>query len=65
MSLLNDSTKTLVPVAAPLIGLGSAAVKLGARTCTGPLGGITRAVGIIAEECTHPAVRISGKCVTA
>ena len=44
MSILNDGAKTLVPVAAPLIGLGSAAVKLGAMTCTGPLGGLTCAV---------------------
>ena len=29
MSILNDGAKTLVPVATPLIGLGSASVKLG------------------------------------
>ena len=65
MSILTDGVKILVPVAAPLIGLGSAAVKLGAMTCTGPLGGLTCAVGFIAEECTPPAVYISGKRVTA
>lgn len=36
MSILNDGAKTLMPAAAPLIGLGSAYVKLGAMTCTGP-----------------------------
>ena len=65
MSILTDGVTTLVPVAAPLIGLGSAVVKLGVMICTGSLGGLTCAVGIIAEKCTPPAVYISGKCVTA
>ena len=38
MSILNDGAKTLVPDTGPLIGLGSACVKLGAMTCTGPIG---------------------------
>ena len=62
---LNDGAKTLVPVAASLIGLKSTVVKLDARDCTGPLGNLTCALGIIAEECTPLAVYISGKYVTA
>lgn len=65
MSLLADIGKTAVPVLTPMIGLANAAVRLGTVTATGPIGGAALAVGIIAEECTPPAVLISGKCVTA
>jgi hypothetical protein len=38
MSVLNDGIKTLVSVTSPLIGLGSAAVKLRAMTSPWGLG---------------------------
>jgi len=65
MFLLSDVGKTAVPVLAPMIGLTNAAVRLGTVTATGPVGGAALAIGIIAEECTPPAVYISGKYVTA
>ena len=65
MTLVTDIVKTAVPVLSPMVGLGNAAVKLGTITATGPIGGAALAIGVIAEECTPPAVYISGKCVTA
>ena len=65
MSLLADIGKTAVPILGPTIGLANAAVRLGTVTCTGPVGGVALAVGVIAEECTPPAVLVSGKCITA
>ena len=65
MSLLSDVVKTAVPVLGPTIGLANAAIRIGSSAAVGPLGGAALAVGIIAEECTPPAVYISGKCVTA
>ena len=65
MSILADIGKTAVPVLSPMIGLANAAVRIGTVTATGPVGGAALAVGIIAEECTPPAVLVSGKCVTA
>ena len=65
MSVLADIGKTVVPVLSPMIGLGNAAIRIGTITYTGPVGGAALAIGIIADECTPPAVLISGKCVTA
>lgn len=65
MSLLADIGKTAFPILAPMVGVGNAAVRLGSVSCTGPVGGLVMAVGIVAEECTPPAVMYSGKCVTA
>lgn len=65
MSLLSDVAKTAVPILGPTVGLVNAAIRIGTVTSTGPIGGAVAAVGIIAEECTPPAVYISGKCVTA
>ena len=65
MSLLSDAAKTAVPILGPTVGLANAAIKIGTIAGTGPIGGAVAAAGIIAEECTPPAVWISGKCVTA
>lgn len=65
MSLFSYVAKTPVPVLGPTIGLANAAIRIETATATGTIGGAALAVGIIAEECTPPAVYISGKCVTA
>ena len=65
MSIIGDIGKTAVPVLAPMVGAVNAAVRIGAVTSTGPIGGTALAIGIIAEECTPPLVMYSGKCVTA
>ena len=65
MSLITDVAKTAVPILGPTLGLANAAVRIGTTAAVGPVGGAALAVGIIAEECTPPAVYISGKCITA
>ena len=65
MSIISDAAKTAVPILGPTVGLANAAVRIGTATATGPVGGVILAAGIIAEECTPPAVMVSGKCITA
>lgn len=65
MSILSDVAKTAVPILGPTVGLVNAGIRIGTATSTGPIGGAVMAVGIIADECTPPAVMVSGKCVTA